>query len=78
MPADPTVLRLLQDRMLVSFVPLLLTTVCGLPRWLTMALGSLATPTPDNDVSATSPMHSRVKSPTTHRMRNRRQWRDRR
>ena len=53
-------------------MPLSLTTECGLPRNPISAVSSRATLTPDSDVSATSVRHSRVKSSTTVRMRNRR------
>lgn len=48
-----------------------LTTVCGLPRIPISRVSSRATRTPGSNVSATSVRHSRVKSSTTHRMRNR-------
>jgi hypothetical protein len=51
---------------LVSSVPLSLTTVSGNPRTATIASS------PDSDVSATRPRHSRVQSSTTHSIRNRR------
>ena len=58
--------------MLVSSVPLSETTVSGAPRRPMMASSSRATRLPDSEVSATRPRHSRVKSSTTVRMRNRR------
>ena len=58
--------------MLVSSVPLSLTIiVAGLVGLITVS-SSRATLDPDNEVSATSAMHSRVKSSTTARMRKRR------
>src|SRR5665213_3105610 len=58
--------------MLVSSVPLSLTIDNGLPRRVMTASSSRPTRAPDKDVSATSVRHSRVKSSTTARMRNRR------
>ena len=57
--------------MLVSSVPLSLTTVPGLARRSRIAISSSrATRAPEIDVSAMSRTHSRVKSSTTAKMRN--------
>jgi hypothetical protein len=59
--------------MLVSSVPLSLTHSSGrAPRCAMIAVSSRAARAPDNDVSATRQRHSRAKSSTTTRMRNRR------
>jgi ABC-type branched-subunit amino acid transport system substrate-binding protein len=54
--------------MLVSSVPLSLTIIIGRPRRAITASSSRPTRVPDNDVSATNAMHSRVKSSTTARI----------
>lgn len=58
--------------MLVSSVPLSLTIIIGRPRRAITASSSGPTRAPDREVSATNAMHSRVKSSTTARIRNRR------
>jgi hypothetical protein len=58
--------------MLVSSVPLSLTIIAGQPRQAITASSSRPTRAPDNDVSATNAMHSRVKSSTTASIRKRR------
>jgi len=58
--------------MQVSSVPLSETIIAGQPRRVITASSSRATRRPGNDVSATSARHSRVKSSTIARMRNRR------
>jgi len=61
--------------MLVNSVPLWNTMLEGRPRRatvLTVLLSSHATRPPEIEVSATRPRHSRVKSSTTARIRNRR------
>ena len=58
--------------MLVSSVPLSLTIIAGGPRRAITASSSRPTRAPDNEVSATNARHSRVKSSTIARMRNRR------
>ena len=57
--------------MLVSSVPLSLTTVAGLPRMAMRVSSSRATRMPDSEVSAASARQSRVKSSTIARMRKR-------
>ena len=52
-------------------MPLSLTSMRGRPRSSTMRSSSRATRTPDSDVSTTRARHSRLKSSTTARMRNR-------
>ncbi len=58
--------------MLVSSVPLSETQAKGQPRVAMTASSSRATRLPDSDVTATRHRHSREKSSTTARMRNRR------
>ena len=58
--------------MLVSSVPLSETIIAGQPRRAMTASSSRATRRPGSDVSATSARHSRVKSSTIARIRNRR------
>ena len=55
-----------------QFRPMSLTTVRSLPRISIRLARSRATRAPESDVPATSAGHSREKSSTTHRMRNRR------
>ena len=57
--------------MLVSSVPLSETHAAGLPRAAIIAPSSRPTRRPESEVSATSARHSRVKSSTMARMRNR-------
>ena len=56
----------------VSSVPLSETHIAGRPRAAMRASSSRATRSPGSEVSATSARHSRVKSSTIARMRNRR------
>src|SRR5438067_4616399 len=58
--------------LLVSSLPLSLTTIFGLPRSIISRSSSRATRTPESEVSATNARHSRVQSSTTVRTRKRR------
>src|SRR4051812_24916092 len=58
--------------LLVSSLPLSLTTILGLPRSITSRSSSRDTRMPESEVSATSARHSRVQSSTMVRMRKRR------
>src|SRR5712664_2416389 len=58
--------------LLVSSLPLSLTTIFGLPRSPISRSSSRATRAPESEVSATNARHSRVQSSTTVRMRKRR------
>src|SRR5439155_2657359 len=58
--------------LLVSSLPLSLTTIFGLPRSIISRSSSRATRVPESELSATSARHSRVQSSTTVRMRKRR------
>lgn len=58
--------------MLVSSVPLSLTIIAGRARSVIAQSNSRATRRPEIEVSAINLTHSRVKSSTTAKMRNRR------
>jgi hypothetical protein len=71
-PADAGSCDQRRIAMLVSSVPLSLTTIAGLPRRSISRSSSRATRRPESEVSAIRARHSRLKSSTTTRMRKRR------
>jgi hypothetical protein len=63
-PCDTALIGQVRMALLVSSLPLSLTTIFGLPRSITSRSSSRATRLLESEVSATSARHSRVQSST--------------